>query len=115
MDFELVPNTALTQEINAINQALEAVTPAEGQTVETNKAMRSGEQKDGDEGSQASSQIKDVEQLREMEQEILSQFTFSNKGEEQPVEEEEEDLVQRYLDLAVPQTYKIKFNFTPEK
>ena len=50
-----------------------------------------------------------------MEQEILSQFTFSNKGEEQPVEEEEEDLVQRYLDLAVPQTYKIKFNFTPEK
>ena len=88
MDFELIPNKDL-------NQGQSGTAEPRGTANRMSAEQLSSEERD--------SEIADLEQC-------LSEFTFSEVDDPKV-----DGMIENLIDLTVPVTYRVKFNFTPER
>ena len=115
MQFELVPNADLDVSVPVTAQKpdLEALNSSDQQPqyAATNKNGDGPRQSaSGTTGQRRTSK----EQLTQEEREgVLSQFSFSELDRME--KEQADESIAELIDLTVPITYRVKFNFTPEK
>ena len=107
MDFELIPSTAQAPQVKP-NNRIDDVDQAKDAGMYTDEEQLQVSVFD-DETVSAVSEHKQKAQV--LEQQLLSEFTFTEGDNEF----EAEDAIEKYLRLKVPITYHVKFNFTPEK